>query len=315
MKAIYYEKYGDADVLQYGEQPRPEIKPDQLLVRVYATSVNPVDWKIRSGHLLPVSGLGFPKIPGRDIAGEVAAVGQDVKTFRPGDRVFGMVESDMGGAAAEFAVISDKTAVLMPENLNYIQAAAVPLAALTALQALRDKGELAPGDKVLVNGASSGVGSFAVQIAQALGAGEVTGVCGTEHTELVKSLGVEHILDHTKEDFTAAHDRYDLIFDAVAKSTYLSSKESLRANGRYVTTVPNPKDMVLGYALSVFSDKKLKVLLADDKAEDLKLIRSWLETGAVKPIVDREYPLHRAAEAHRYSEDGHAAGKIVLIVD
>ncbi|RDV13121.1 NAD(P)-dependent alcohol dehydrogenase [Pontibacter diazotrophicus] len=315
MKAIYYEKYGEADVLQYGEQPTPEVKEDQLLVRVHASSVNPVDWKVRSGHLLPVSGLNFPKIPGHDMAGEVVEVGQDVTTFKPGDRVFGMLDTGLGGAAAEYAVISEKAAVLMPENLNYVQAAAVPLTALTALQALRDKGELAQGERVLINGASSGVGSFAVQIAKALGAGEVTGVCSTDHIDLVKSLGADRVVDYTEEDFTEKKDCYNIIFDAVAKSTYLDSKDSLCQNGRYVTTVPNPKDIALGYALSVFSDKKLRLLVADEKGEDLELIRAWIETGKVWPVIDKEFPLREAAEAHRYSEGGHAAGKIVLVVE
>lgn len=313
MKAVYYEKYGDADVLQFGEQPTPGIDDHQLLVRVHASSVNPVDWKIRAGKLLPVSGVNFPKIPGRDVAGEVVEVGGKVLSFKVGDRVYGMTDTRNGGANAEYAVISEGTAVMVPPNLNYAQAAAVPLAALTALQALRDKGELEQGEQVLVNGASSGVGSFAVQLAKALGAGEVTGVCGTDHVELVKSLGADHVIDHKKEDFTEAKDKYDLIFDAVAKSTYLDSKASLRHNGRYVTTVPDPKDVAFGFALSVFSDKKLRALFTNDKAEDLKLISSWIEAGKVKPVVDREYPLQEAAAAHRYSEQGHAAGKIILV--
>lgn len=314
MKAIYYEKYGDASVLKYGEQPKPDIKDNELLVRVHASSVNPVDWKIRSGLLLPVSGLSFPKIPGRDIAGEVVEVGSKVLAYEPGSRVYGMTDG-IGGANAAYAVISEATAVQMPSNLNYAQAAAVPLAALTALQALRDKGELQQGEKVLVNGASSGVGSFAVQIAKALGAGEVTSVCSTSHVELVHSLGVDHVIDYTKEDFTAAKDQYDLIFDAVGKSSYLSCKGSLRHHGRYVTTVPDIKDVAFGFALSVFSDKKLKAMFTHDRSQDLKLISSWIEAGKVRPVIDREYPLQEAAEAHRYSEQGHAAGKIILVVE
>ncbi|MHA6249019.1 NAD(P)-dependent alcohol dehydrogenase [Pontibacter sp. CAU 1760] len=315
MKAIYYESYGGAEVLQFGEQPSPEASENQLLVRVHATSVNPIDWKIRSGHLLPVAGLSFPKIPGRDVAGVVAAVGANVTAFKPGDKVFGMVEHDMGGAAAEFAVMAADMAVPIPDNLTYLEAAAVPLTALTALQALRDKGELAAGEKVLINGASSGVGTFAVQIAKALGASVVTGVCGPDHMELVRSLGADHVIDHTQEDFTIEHNCYDVVFDAVAKSTYLQSKNSLCANGRYVTTVPNPKDLTLGLAMSVFSDKKLKVMMTDDKGDDLRLISGWLEAGIIRPVIDREYPLEQIAEAHEYSEAGHAAGKIVLVVD
>mgnify|MGYP005750336665 CR=1 FL=1 len=314
MKAIYYNKYGDADVLQYGEQPKPEIEDDQLLVRVHAASVNPVDWKIRQGKLMPVSGVSFPQIPGRDIAGEVVEVGKDVIGFVPGDKVFGMIDHALGGAYAAYAVLSERVAAPMPENLNYNQAAAVPLAALTALQGLRDKGELEAGERVLINGASSGVGSFAVQLAKVLGAGEVTGVCGPDHIELVRKLGADRVLNYKEEDFTDEEDRYDLIFDAVAKSTYLDCKGSLRHNGRYVTTVPDPKDIALGYAFSVFSDKKLSTMLVKDRGSDLRQLKEWIEAKKVKPLIDREYPLSQAAEAHRYSQEGHAAGKIILVV-
>lgn len=314
MKAIYYNKYGDADVLHYGEQPKPEPGDYELLVRVHASSVNPVDWKIRAGKLLPVSGISFPKIPGRDIAGEVVAVGEMVSAFAPGDRVYGMTEG-IGGANASFALITETTAVHVPANLNYTQAAAVPLTALTALQALRNKGALEQGETVLINGASSGVGTFAVQIAKAIGAGEVIGVCSSDHVELVQNLGADRVIDYRQEDFTDAKNAYDLVFDAVAKSTYLDCKDSLRDSGRYVTTVPDPKDIAFGFALSVFSDKKLKMILTDDKAEDLKLISSWIEAEKVKPVIDKEFPLRRTADAHRYSQEGHAAGKIVLVVE
>ncbi|RIJ33439.1 NAD(P)-dependent alcohol dehydrogenase [Pontibacter oryzae] len=314
MQAVFYEKYGNADVLRFGEQPKPVPKESQLLVRVHATSVNPIDWKVRSGQLLPVSGLSFPKIPGRDVAGEVVALGSKVLAFESGDRVYGMADNKLGGAYAEYAVISEETAVPIPANLDYLKAAAVPLTALTALQGLRDKGELASGDKVLINGASSGVGTFALQIAKALGAGKVVGVCGTSHIELVKSLGADGVIDYTKDDFTETRNCYDLIFDAVAKSSYLESKRSLCHHGRYVTTVPDPKDIAFGFAFSVFSDKKLKAIFTDDKGEDLALISAWIEKGSIKPIIDSVYPLHAAAEAHKYSEQGHAAGKIVLQV-
>ncbi|MFD2514314.1 NAD(P)-dependent alcohol dehydrogenase [Pontibacter locisalis] len=315
MKAVYFDKYGPVDVLQYGEQPKPTIKDDEILVRVHAASVNPVDWKIRGGMMLPVTGLDFPKIPGLDIAGVVAEVGKDVENFLPGDRVFGMIDDFLGGAYAEYAALPEKVAVPLPDNLNYEQAAAVPLTALTALQALRDKGELANGESVLINGASSGVGTFAIQIAKALGAGEVTGVCSTEHVALVKSLGADVVIDYTEEDFTQHEERYDLIFDAVAKTTYIDSKPSLKPNGRYVTTVPDPKDFAFGFVLSVFSDKKLRVMMTEDRGKDLRLIKDWIESGKVKPVIDKVYSLKEAADAHRYSEEGHAAGKIVLLVD
>jgi 2-desacetyl-2-hydroxyethyl bacteriochlorophyllide A dehydrogenase len=315
MKAVYYEKYGSVDVLQYGEQPKPEIRDNEILVRVHAASINPIDWKIRGGMMLPITGLNFPKIPGLDIAGIVAEVGKDVEEFLPGDRVFGMIDDYLGGAYAEYAVLPEKVTVHIPENLNYQQAAAVPLTALTALQALRDKGELAAGEKVLINGASSGVGTFAVQIAKALGADTVIGVCGTEHVDLVKSLGADSVIDYSEEDFTQHTDKYDLIFDAVAKTTYIDSKPSLKQNGRYVTTVPDPKDFALGFVLSVFSDKKLKMVMTEDKSNDLRLIKHWIESGKITPVIDKVFSLKEAADAQLYSEEGHAAGKIILLID
>ncbi|OUJ70905.1 NAD(P)-dependent alcohol dehydrogenase [Hymenobacter crusticola] len=314
MKAIYYEGYGEPDVLRYGDQPDPDLKPDYILVRVRASSVNPVDWKIRQGHLLPVSGLSFPKIPGRDMAGDVVSIGPEVTRFQVGDRVFAMLNDGLGGANAELASVSEKVAAPIPANLDYQQAAAVPLAAYTALQALRDKGELQPGEKVLINGASSGVGSFAVQIAKVLGASEVTAVVGPDNVALAKELGADQVINYKEHDFTADKDRYDLIFDAVATNSYSASKDSLREKGRYVTTVPNPKDVVSG-PISVFTDKKMKPVWAEANGIDLALLGEWLEAGKVKPLIDRTFPLAETAEAHRYSEEGHAVGKIVLVVE
>ncbi|TXK23594.1 NAD(P)-dependent alcohol dehydrogenase [Pontibacter qinzhouensis] len=314
MKAIFYEKNGGAEVLQYGDRPQPEVKKGQLLVRVHAASVNPVDWKLRENKLLsPVTALSGGVVPGRDLAGDVVETGEGVTRFKTGDKVFGMLDSIDGGAYAEFALIPEAVAEFIPDNISYLEAAAVPLVSPTALQALRDKGELTQGEHVLVNGASSAVGLFAVQLAKLLGATEVTGVCSTAHVDLVKEVGADRVIDYKKEDFTEEKNRYDLIFDAVAKSTFASSKGSLRENGRFVTTVPSPKD-ILGFATSVFSDKKAKSLLVADKGPDLFLIGEWLQAGKLKVIIDKVYPLQEAAEAHRYSEQGEASGKIVLDV-
>ncbi|MCC9138316.1 NAD(P)-dependent alcohol dehydrogenase [Pontibacter silvestris] len=313
MKAIFYEKHGDADVLQYGEQPKPEVKDGHILIRVHAASVNQVDWKMRAGSPLPVPVIGSPAIPGRDVAGEVVEIGKNVTPFKVGDKVFGMLSSTIGGAYAEFAVMPADVAVVMPANLNYKQAAAVPLTALTALQALRDKGELEPGERVLINGASSAVGIFAVQIAKALGAGEVIGTCSSDHIKLVKDLGADQVIDYKKEDFTKHKESYDLILDAVAKRTFAESKDSLTENGRYVTTVPNPKD-IMGYVTSLFTDRKPKTMMVKDQGEDLALIKDWIETGSVKPIIDKVFSLKDAADAQRYSEKESASGKIIIEV-
>ncbi|UOQ50821.1 NAD(P)-dependent alcohol dehydrogenase [Hymenobacter cellulosivorans] len=314
MKAIYFEQYGPAEVLRYGEQPTPTPGADQILVRVHASSVNPVDWKVRAGSLKLVTGGSFPKIPGRDVAGTVAAVGENVTRFQPGDRVYGMPDG-VGGANAEYAVLPGQAAAFMPEKLSFEQAAAVPLGAITALQGLRDKGQLLSGDRVLINGASGGVGTFAVQLAKALGAGEVTGVCSPDNAELVRSLGADRVLNHHEQDFTQEISRYDLIFDAVAKSSYLASKAALRRNGRYVTTAPDPKDMAAGVLASVFSNKKMSLFVAANRGTDLALISAWLQAGALRPIIAQTFPLPETAAAHRLSEAGRVAGKIVLTVE
>lgn len=313
MKAVFYEKHGDVSVLQYGDQPMPAVNKNDLLVRVHATSVNQIDWKIRQGKLFPVAPFTSAIIPGRDVAGEVVETGEAVTKFKPGDTVFGMMDTALGGACAEFAILPETGAVPMPKNLDYNQAAGVPLTALTALQALRDKGQLEAGEKVLVIGASSAVGLFAIQIARVLGANQIIGVCSTEHVELVKNLGVNRVIDYQKEDFMTEKNTYDLILDAVAKATYTDTQDCLRENGRYVTTVPNPKD-ALGFITSVFTNKKLKTLLVKDKGSDLNLIREWLEAGQVKPVIDKVFMLPDTAEAHRYSEEENAAGKIIIQV-
>ncbi|RAK69384.1 NAD(P)-dependent alcohol dehydrogenase [Hymenobacter edaphi] len=313
MKAIYYAEYGSADVLQYGEQPTPEPRADELLVRVHASSVNPVDWKIRGGDLKLVSGFRFPQIPGRDVAGVVERVGAAVREFRPGDRVFGMVDS-LGGANAEYAVLPARVAAALPASLSFEQAAAVPLAGLTALQALRDRGGLQAGERVLINGASGGVGTLAVQLARLLGAGHVVATCGARNAALVRGLGADEVIDYAEHDFTHDHGRYDLVFDAVARSSYQQSRAALRPGGRYVTTVPDPRDLALGLPRSVFSDKKLRIVVTKDRGPDMRQLAQWLGSGRLRPVIDAAFPLPDTAAAHRYSEQGHAAGKIVLTV-
>ncbi|SHK89435.1 NAD(P)-dependent alcohol dehydrogenase [Hymenobacter psychrotolerans] len=314
MQAAYFEQYGPIEVLRVGEQPTPVPGPNQILVRVRASSVNPVDWKVRNGDLKLLTGRNFPKIPGRDVAGEVAAVGDNVTRFRPGDRVYGM-PGGVGGSNAEYALLTESGAAFIPERLSFEQAGAVPLAALTALQALRDHGRLLSGDRVLVNGASGGVGSFAVQMAQALGAGEVTGVCGPTHLELVRELGATRVLNRKEHDFTQDRSRYDLIFDAAGRSSLLASKNALRRNGRYVTTTPDPSGIVLGTLATVLSDKSQHMFMARESGPDMALISAWLQAGTIRPVVTKTLPLRDIAEAHRLSEEGGIAGKIVLLVE
>ncbi|OWP64451.1 zinc-binding alcohol dehydrogenase [Hymenobacter amundsenii] len=314
MNAIYFTQYGSASVLRYGEQPTPTLKANQILVRVRASSVNPIDWKVRRGDLKLLTGHDFPKIPGRDVAGEVAAVGSQVVRFKVGDRVYGMPNDGTGGANAEYALLAEPVAAFIPDNLSFEQAGAVPLAALTALQALRDQGQVLSGDRVLINGASGGVGCFAVQLAKALGAGEVTGTCSAENMDLVRELGADRVLDYERHNFTQDSSRYDVVFDAVGKSSFVASQHALRRNGRYVSTDPQPTTVVTDKLAAAFTNKSAHVLLAKERGTDLALISAWLQAGTLRVIIDKTFPLSETAAAHEYSEKGHATGKIVLVV-
>lgn len=312
MRAIYYDDYGEADVLKLGEQPEPPCGPNDVKLRVRAAGVNPIDWKMRAGELKAATAFRFPIVPGRDVAGEVIEVGANVTKFKAGERAYGMLEAAHGGYA-DVAVLGETVAAHIPPNLSFEEAAAVPLASLTALQALRDHGELVAGERVLVNGASGGVGTFAVQIARALNAGEVVGVCSQAHDELVKRLGVDRVIDYRLADFTAAKEQYDVIFDAVGKRSYAECKPALRKDGRYVTTLPDLKQAG-GFLTSIFTEKKSRPMLVKDRGDDLHLICGWLEAGTIRPVIDKTFPLEQAAEASRYGESGRAGGKIVLSV-
>ena len=311
MQAAYYEEYGPASVLKFGPRPTPVPSARQVLVRVYASSVNPVDWKIRRGDLKLVTGFDFPKIPGRDVAGTVAAVGSEVTRFRVGAAVYGMA-SGIGGANAEYALLDEDTGAFKPENLDFTQAAAVPLVALTALQGLRDHAGLLSGDRVLINGASGGVGLLAVQLARALGAGEITGTGGPGHLEAVRAAGADRVLNYQEHDFTRESSRYDVVFDAAGKSSFRASQGCLRNHGRYVTTTPAPGTVVLDALSAAFSNKKQAAFLAKNSGSDLALITAWLTAGTLRPAVDRTFPLRDIAAAHNYSEQGESSGKVVL---
>ncbi|MDY6897559.1 MAG: NAD(P)-dependent alcohol dehydrogenase, partial [Cyanobacteriota bacterium] len=258
MKAMVIYEYGGADVLRYEEVEAPKIKPDELLVKVHAAGVNPIDWKIRKGMLKVISGNKFPMIIGFDLAGEVLEVGSQVESFRVGDEIYGSL-SVPGGAYAELAAVSQKVAAVKPANVSFEEAAALPVAALTALQSLRDKANIQPSQTVLVNGASGGVGIFAVQIAKALGA-EVTGVCSSKNLDFVKSLGADFTIDYTQQDFTQNQVQYDIILDAVAKQTFDNCKKVMKPNGVYVTTLPSFQNMISIGLTSLFGSKKAKFI-------------------------------------------------------
>jgi 2-desacetyl-2-hydroxyethyl bacteriochlorophyllide A dehydrogenase len=312
MKAAVINQYGPPSVLQYGDVDLPLIKPDQMLVKVYASSVNPIDWKIRQGMLQVLTGWAFPIILGFDVSGEVIEVGDRVTRYKPGDLIYARLDQLTGGAYAEYTAVSEKVAALKPATMTHEKAAAVPLAALTALQALRDEGKLEVGQTVLINGASGGVGTFAVQIAKVLGAGEVTGVCSSANADLVQSLGGDRVIDYAQQDFTQDSTKYDIVFDVVGNRSFLDCKQVLRPNGIYITTQPFPIDYLQSMVTALLPGPKYKVILMKSNHDDLAFLAEQIEHGKIRSVVDRTYPLSELAAAHRYSEAGHVIGKIVI---
>lgn len=312
MKAVVMHQYGNATVLQLEEVAAPKLTPERVLIKVRATTVNPIDWKIRSGKFRLMPGNKLPLILGFDVCGEAIEVGSAVTRFQVGDRVYGTVGLP-GGANAEFTTAVADWLAIAPTNLTDEEAAAVPGSALTALQALRNVGQLQSGQSVLINGASGGVGSFAVQIGKVLGA-EVTGVCSPRNLEMVASLGADAVIDYTQADFTQASSRYDLIFDAVGKRSFTECQAALKPNGTYITTLPNGKLIMQRIWTAIFPRKKVRFVVQTPSGEDLVYLKELLEAGKMRVIVDRVYPLSEIATAHQYSESGHAVGKIVIAI-
>ena len=312
MKAVFINQYGSAELLQYADVEKPQIKSDQMLVKVHASSVNPIDWKIRSGIIQLLTGYNFPLILGFDVAGVVEEVGNSVTGFQAGDSIYAFLDSLPGGAYAEYAAVSERAACLLPNTMSYEQAAAVPLAALTALQALRDSGEIQPGQQVLINGASGGVGSFAVQIAKALET-EVTAVCSTKNVELVETLGADYVIDYTQKDFTQDTKQYDIIFDAVAKESFSRCQNILKPNGIYVTTLPALDTLVQGLLTFLVPGKTAKFMLANSSGKDLAFLKNLIEANKLRSIIAKTYPLSELAAAHEESEQGRVVGKLVIL--
>jgi NADPH:quinone reductase-like Zn-dependent oxidoreductase len=322
MKAVVYCDYGPPDVLRLETIAKPACTDDQILIRVRAASVNPLEWHYMRGtpFVARAMGMGLRKPKdtrlGVDVAGRVEAVGRNVTQFKPGDAVFGSAR----GALAEYACSSERGLVLKPDNLTFGEAASVPVAAVTALQGLRDRGKLEPGQSVLINGASGGVGTFAVQIAKSMGA-RVTGVCSTRNVDMVRSIGADQVIDYTREDFTRSGQRYDVILDMVGSHSLLASRRALNPKGTYVMVGgPSgrwfaPLDRAIGAkVLSWFVSQNMGMMLAELKPRDLGILRDLLQAGKVKPVIDRTYPLSQVAEALRYLETGHARGKVVIAV-
>jgi len=320
MKAIVRTQYGPPDVLQFAEVEKPTPKDNEILIKLYAASINPLDlFLLRGAPLIrSIPGMRTPKckIVGCDIAGRVEAVGRNVRQFQPGDEVFGVTGFEGGGLAEYVCAMEDKVA-LKPANRSFEDAAAVPIAALTALQGLRDKGGIQPGHKVLIDGASGGVGTFAVQIAKSFGA-EVTAVCSTRNVDRARSLGADHVIDYTREDFTKSGQRYDLILAANSHRSIFDYRRALRPDGICVLVGGSVgrifQGMLLAPLLSRIGSMKARFFIANINQNDLVFLKELLEAGKVVPVIDRRYPLKDAADALRYLEEHHARGKIVLTI-
>ncbi len=322
MKAIVSNKYGPPDVLELTEVEKPIAEDNQVLVKIHAASVNYGNLVLLKGEPFLARfafGLLKPKysIPGGDIAGRVEAVGKDVKQFQPGDDVFGDLSGCGWGGFAEYVSVPEKVLALKPANISYEEAAAVPMAGVTALQGLRDKGKIQSGQKVLINGASGGVGTFAVQIAKELGA-EVTGVCSTRNIDILRSIGADHVIDYTKEDFTQNTQIYDLILAVNGSHPLSAYKRTLSPNGKFVhvggSGVQMFQTIVLGPWISMNGSKKMSSFLQRPNQIDLNYMKELLEAGKVQPVIDRCYKLREVPEAFRYFEEGHAQGKVVITV-
>jgi NADPH:quinone reductase-like Zn-dependent oxidoreductase len=323
MKAIVQDTYGPPEVLELRDIDKPVVKDNEVLIRVHAAAVNAADWHLMRG--LPLIGrmafgLRKPKIKvrGRDVAGTVEAVGRNVTQFQPGDEVYAEVDT---GSFAEYTCVSEEVLGLKPANLTFEQAAAVPVSATTALQGLRDQGRIQAGQKVLINGASGGVGTFAVQIAKTLGA-EVTGVCSTRNVDLVRSLGADHVIDYTREDFTRSDRRYDLMLDVAGSRSWSECRRVLEPQATLVVVGAQRGSRLLGplshiakvRLAALRSSRKVVFFIAKLNKPDLAVLRELLEAGKVTPAIDRRYELSESADALRYLGEGHARAKIVISV-
>ncbi len=322
MNAILQPSYGSPDILVYAQVARPAVREDGVLVRILAASLNKADWHLVTGtpYLIRIAGYGFSKpnqpIPGMSIAGRVEAVGPKVTAFKPGDEVFGEINR---GGFAEYVCVGERELARKPASLSFEDAAAIPLAATTALQGLRDAGRLQAGQSVLINGAAGGVGSFAVQIAKALGA-EVTGVCSSANVELVRSLGADHVVDYSREDFTTGSARYDMIFDIVGNHRRSAFRRVLTDHGRLVACSGGAENawvgpmlqVLVGLASNLVSSKPFVPLMAKPNLDDLLAVAKLVEAGQVKPLIDRRHPLRELPEALRQQGLGHVRGKTVI---
>lgn len=332
MKAIICERYGGPDVLELADVPVPRVGPNGVLVRVHASSVNPVDWKLRAGWLSGLWNLRFPVIWGCDVSGVVEQVGPAVTLFKPGDQVYGFKHGKVGetyrGTYAEYAVLPENTLARKPANLTHEEAAAVPLAAVTAWQALVGQGKIKPGSKVLVQGGAGGVGVCAVQIAKAFGA-EAAATAGPRNQDFLRQLGVDHAIDYTRERLEDRLSGYDVVLDGVGEAVWASSLRVLRLGGKLITlTLPIPhgpagrarffstaiKGVISGIGRAALRGKRFLITQVKPRGGDLEKLNAFLEAGKLRPVIEKVFPLEQIAEAHRQSQQGHVRGKLVVKV-
>jgi NADPH:quinone reductase-like Zn-dependent oxidoreductase len=324
MKAIVHTKYGPPDELQLKEMQKPVPKDNEVLIKIRATTVTTSDCNVRNFTFVPKSFLffarlmlGFKKprinILGIDLAGEIEAVGQDVKLFKQGDQVFGSIGTKMGTHAEYACLPEDGALALKPANMTWEEATSVSLAGNTALFFIRDLAKIQAGQKILIHGASGAIGTYAVQLAKYYGA-EVTGVCSTTNAEMVKSLGAEKVIDYTIEDFTKSDERYDFVFDVVGKTTFSQCKGILKPKGIYLENMMEVKDFLKVLWTSIVGGKKIKGGVSTERAENLKFYIELIESGKLRPVIDRIFPLEKTAEAFRYVEQGHKKGNVIITV-
>ena len=310
MKAAVINSYGSPEVFEITDIPKPEIFENELLIKVKASSINPVDYKIRKGNLKLILGSKFPIVLGFDVAGEVVKAGSKVSKFKKGDLVYGRLNRKYGRAYAEYAAGSESVFALKPENISFEEAAAIPLAGLTALQAFTNTFKLEKGHQVLINGASGGVGHFAIQIVKLLEA-ECTAVCSSSHGKMLSESNVENFIDYSREDFKNSVKEYDVIFDVVGKESFLTCRHILKPGGVYITSLPRPK-LIIHRLISYFTKGKVKTLLMKSRGSDLEFLNGLINDGKFKVFIDKVFSLEEIADAHAYCEKGHVEGKVVV---
>lgn len=311
MKAAVIHEYGSPDVFRIEEIDKPVIKNHEVLVRVHAASVNPVDWKQRKGRHKLILKVKFPAVVGYDIAGEIVECGAEVTEFHTGDKVYARLTRRFGGAFAEYAAASESTLAIKPGNISWEEAAAVPLAGITALQGLRDKCQLKKGERIMVIGAAGGVGHFALQIAKQMGA-SVTAVCSSRHQKMMKELKPDHYIDYTTNNYKLLRDQYDVIYDAAGVESFISCRHLLKPDGRYLTTLPRPKLLVHKLIALLTTSKKVKTLLMKSTGDDLRILSKMISENQLKIYIDSVFSLEKIADAHRRAEEYSTEGKIIV---